>query len=83
MKLIQAMGSVSLSVGTTPIGILATYYPTWGWYVRSMGKVKWLFSGEDLPGRMEGDPIWYGLGGSREELEEIEVLLVQGDWELI
>ena len=48
-----------------------------------MGKVKWLISGEELPGRMEGDPIRYGLGASREELEEIEVLLVQGDWDII
>ena len=40
-----------------------------------MGKAKWLISGEELPG--------YGLGDSREGLEDVEVLLVQGDWSLI
>ena len=32
---------------------------------------------------MEGDPVRYGLGDSMEGLEDVEVLLVQGDWSLI
>ena len=51
------MGAVSLGVGITPIGILAVDYPTWGWYVGAMGKIKWMISGHNLPGRMKGDSV--------------------------
>ena len=83
MKLFQEMGAVSLGVGTTPIGILATDYPTWGWYVGAMGKTKWIISGQDLPGQIEGDAVHYASGKLLDGLEDVDVLLVQGDWSLI
>ena len=83
MKLIQEMGAVSLGVGITPIGILVADYPTWAWYVGAMGKIKWMISGLNFPGQMEGDSVRYKIGDSLDGLEDVEVLLIQGDWSLI
>ena len=83
MKLVQEIAAISLGVGNTPIGILSEDYPTWGWYVDAIGKVKWLLSRNDLPGRMEGDPLKYDIDHPPVDLENVEVLLVQGNWSLI
>ena len=48
-----------------------------------MGKAKWMISGQYLPGRMKGDAVRYDIGDSLEGLENVEPLLVQGDWSLI
>ena len=79
MILVQEIAAISLGVGNTPIGILSTDYPTWGWYVGAIGKVKWMLSGNDLPGRMEGDPVRYDKDHPPFYLENVEVLLVRGN----
>jgi len=40
-------------------------------------------SGYDLPGQMEGDPVRYAIENEVGVLEDVEVLLVQGDWSLV
>ena len=59
-KLIEEIGRVSLSVGNTAIGIVSAGNPTWAWYVGTMGRVKWMWSGNDLPGRLPEDPVQQG-----------------------
>ena len=82
-KLIEEIGRVSLSVGNTAIGVLAANHPTWAWYVGAMGKVKWMRSGNDLPGRMVGDPAHYSIENKEDVLVDVEVLLLQGEWNLV
>ena len=48
-----------------------------------MGKVKCMWSGYDLPGRMVGDRVQYAIENEEDVLEDVEVLLVQGDWSLV
>jgi len=48
-----------------------------------MGKVKWMRSGNDLPGRMVGDPPHYFIENKEDVLANVEVLLLQGEWNLV
>ena len=72
MKLVQEIAVITLRVGNTPIWILSADY-------RAIGKVKWMLSGNDLPGQMEGDPVRYDIDHPPGELENVEVLLLQGN----
>ena len=83
MKLVQEITAISLGVENIPIGIMSADYPAWGWYVGAIDKVKWMLSGNNVPGRMEEDPVRYEIDHLLDELEDVEVLLVQGDWSLI
>ena len=82
-KLIEEIGRVSLSVGNKSIGILAVGHPTWAWYVGTMGSVKWMWSGNDLPGRVLKDPVHYSLNNKEVVLDDVKVLLLQGEWNLV
>ena len=81
----EGKGEVAVKQLKTSIGILADDYPTWAWYVGALGEIKWIISGEDLPGRLPGDPVRFsrddtsGVG----KLSSIQVLLVQGDWKSV
>ena len=65
------------------IGVLAVGHPTWAWCVGAMGKVKWMWSGNDLSGRMVGDPAYYSIENKEDVLVNVEVLLLQGEWNLV
>ena len=64
----------------TPIGIVADDYPSWFWQVGTLGKVQWMRSGQDLPGRQENDPPWFSTENQLGTLGDIEVLFVQDAW---
>ena len=81
--LICEHGAVTVRNGNTPIGIVAEKSPTWAWYVGALGKVKWLVGSEDLIGRKPGDPPWLAKSTKGLKLDDVEIILVQGDWGLL
>lgn len=40
-------------------------------------------SGYNLPGQMVGDPVCYAIDKDGDVLEDVEVILVQGNWNLV
>ena len=48
-----------------------------------MGSVKWMWSGNDLPGRVLKDPVHYSLNNKEVVLDDVKVLLLQGEWNLV
>ena len=42
--------------------------------------MKWLKSKEDLPGRVDDDPPWFPSDTPSLDLQDVEVVLVQGAW---
>ena len=81
--LIREHGAVTVRKGHTPIGVVAEKSPTWAWYVGALGSVKWLVGTEDLIGRKPGDPPWLAKTTNGLTIEDVEVILLQGDWGLI
>ena len=83
----QISGGKSISLLATsrrsPIGVIAMDFPTWMWYVGALSSVKWMISGKGLPGRMEGCPSWISKEDGLESLEDVEIMLVQGEWNII
>ena len=81
--LICEHGAVTVRKGQTPIGIVAERSPTWAWYVGALGKVIWLVGSEDLIGRKPGDPPWLAKTMKGLTFDDVEIILLQGDWGLI
>ena len=79
-ELVQDKAQVIVKKGTTAIGILADELPTWAWYVGALGKIMWIMSKKDVPGRLPSDPRWYRVGEDPVKLEPVEILLLQGQW---
>jgi len=80
--LVQASARVTVQKKYTAVGVIATGYPTWAWYVGALGEVKWIISGNELPGQMPTDPTRFSPNQVR-NLEPVSVVLVQGDWSLV
>ena len=64
----------------TPIGIVSDGYPTWLWQIGTLGRVKWMVSEYDLPFCADNDPPWISRSSSLLSLEDMEVMLVDGNW---
>ena len=82
-SLIHEQGAVTVRKGHTPIGIVAEKSPTWAWYVGALGKVQWLVGSKDLIGRRPGDPPWLAKTMKGLTFDDVEIILLQGDWGLI
>ena len=81
--LIHEQGNVTVRQGLTPIGIVAEKSPTWAWYVGALGRVQWLVGSQDLIGRKPGDPPWLAKTMKGLTFDDVEIILLQGDWGLI
>ena len=81
--LVREQGAVTIRKGYTPIGVVAEKSPTWAWYVGALGSVKWLVGTQDLIGRKPGDPPWLAKTTTGLILEDVEIILLQGEWGLI
>ena len=57
-------------------------FPSWYWQVGFLGQVKWRRSYADLPlpGKQEDDPPWFECDTPTQDLNEMEVVWVQGTW---
>ena len=81
-QLVKSSARVIVEKRYTAVGVIAGGYPTWAWYVGALGELKWIISGNELPGKMTGDPTRYTFGQAS-NLETVSVVLVQGDWSLV
>ena len=81
--LVQEQCEVTVRKGNTSIGVVSDRSPTWAWYVGALGKVQWLVGTEDLIGRKQGDPPWLAKTTKGLTLNDVEIILLQGDWGLL
>ena len=79
-RLIQDRAERTLVQRDTTVGVLSDMFPSWFWQVGCLGRVKWMKSKKDLPGRLEDDPPWFPSDTPSLSLPEVEVVLVQGVW---
>ena len=49
------------------------------WQIGTLGRVKWMVSQHNLPVRAAEDPPWISRSSSLLGLEDVEVLLVDGN----
>ena len=82
-ELVQEKAQVLVKKGETSIGILAEELPTWAWYVGALGKIMWVMSKNDIPARIASDPKWYRAGSDPTDLPHVEIVLLQGSWDLV
>ena len=80
LRSIEELASRELPQRDTPIGIVLDGYPTWMWQIGTLGSVKWMVSEHDLPTRATKDPLWIPLSSSSLHIEDVEVMLVDGEW---
>ena len=65
---------------STRIGFVSDGHSSWAWYVVCLGEVQWIYSKQDLTGRLPSDPPWHEKTVDSERLPPVDVVLVQGGW---
>ena len=77
---VHELASRVLRQQETPIGIVLDGYPTWMWQIGTHGRVKWMVSKHNLPFCANDDPLWISRSSLLLSLEDVEVILVEGNW---
>ena len=77
---VHELASRVLRQQETPIGIFSDGYPTWMCQIGTLGHLKWMVSQHDLPVRATKDLPWISRSSLPSRLEDVEVILVDGNW---